>query len=260
MSNKHFWGVALAGVLAVAAQPAKATPSGLINTPSTDIYAKGTTHLDVDFLRFANPLSDNSLSVGVTQGLGPDTDEAFGRSEIGIDAGVVRLGGVDFGDSVVLNAKTQLYNDSEQNIRVVAGAYNIGNRTTPRIGYITASKNFGDPGRVHLGVSRTFNKSAFGRNYTQFQVAYEKLLSEKLLFLAEYNSGSGPLGTTGVSLNYNLTDRSGLQVAYFRPNSSVVRATASRNVIYVGYDVNFGRSGEVEAPPADPAADGEAQK
>jgi len=279
MSNKRFRTAALAGAIAASAlsQTANATPSGLIVNPSTDIYSKGTLHLDVDYNRFRLPggpaagsSSDDSLSVGLTYGLGPDNDKPFGRTELGFDVSPIRTGSgagkLSFGDSLVFNIKTQLYNNPEQQIRLVTGLAGFGDGNSTRLGYLAVSKNFGDPGRVHLGVSRTFNDfpdvnaPATNKKYTQFQAAYEKLLSDKLLFLAEYNSGSGPFGTTGASLVYNLNDRSGVQLAYIRYNGGFVRRNIVKDGIYLAYDVNFGLRGAVSAPPPDPAADGEAKK
>src|SRR5688572_28018992 len=160
-------GIALAaGVLGV--KPASATPATLGFYPATDIYGKGTFHLDVDSYGRATKM-DALTSVGLTVGTGPDRDGIFGRSEIGVDY-IMSLGGstptdADTGKTLsgskrfLLNAKTQLYNNDDQGTRVVAGFWGVGTDDifAPNVGYVTGSKTF-SWGRVHVGVAHAFDK------------------------------------------------------------------------------------------------------
>jgi hypothetical protein len=252
-------GVAVAAGVAMA-RPAAATPSGLINLPSTDIYEQGTIHLDVDYVRFLkdNGLkADDQLGAGLTYGLGPGTDRIFGRSEVGFDYNVNRLAGAasGLGKNVFFNAKTQLYNNDEQGLRATLGIFNVGDESSSyRPIYLNASKNFGDKiGRVHLGYLRTLANDINPGDRNAFQIAYERKITDKLLFLTEYGTGNGPFGALGASLAYYIDARSAVQLAYSRLNSS---AFAQRNFIYVGYDINFGKTG---AAAPEPNAEGEAR-
>jgi hypothetical protein len=256
--------VAMAGVAVAAGvamtRPAAATPSGLINLPSTDIYEKGTIHLDIDYIRFLKDSgfkADDQLGAGVTYGLGPGTDRIFGRSEIGLDYNINRLAAAPsgLGKNLFFNAKTQLYNNDEQGLRATLGVFNVGDESSSyRPIYVNASKNFGEKvGRVHLGYIRTLANDINPGDEDAIQIAYERKITNKLLFLAEYATGDGPFGALGGSLAYYIDDRSAVQLAYSRLNSS---AFPQRNFIYVGYDINFGSTG---AAAPEPNAEGEAR-
>lgn len=259
--------LAAAGVsLTAAIRPASATPSGLINLPSTDIYDKGTIHLDVDYLRFSGfgtPVgrvgSSYALTSGLTYGIGPDTDKPFGRTEVGFDFIVAQTGNEPkFKQRVFFNAKTQLYNNDEQGVRVVIGGSSLGSKVSNALlGYITGSKNFGKAGRVHLGVARAFNDDnlAFSgpgvdRNLIQF--GYERLITDQVHFIAEYGTGDSAFGNAGVSVIYYLDDKSDIQLGVLRPNQN----GGPRTFYYVGYDRNFGKRA---AAPPEPNPQGEAR-
>ncbi len=264
MRNMKFLKAAVAGAALVAgmavSRPASATPSGLINLPSTDLYEKGTIHLDVDYIRFLKDSglnADDNLSAGLTYGVGPDTDKPFGRTEIGFDYNINRLAGTrsGVGNNIFFNVKTQLYNNDEQGLRSTIGIYNVGKKTTSgRFAYINASKNFGrEAGRLTLGYIRQTNNSLAAVDKNTFQIGYDKLINDKVQLIGEYGTGKGPLGAISGSVIYYLNDRSNIQLAYSHLNNS---GFPQRNFIYLGYDINFGTRA---AAPAEPNPEGEAR-
>jgi hypothetical protein len=232
---------------------AHASPSGLTVIPSTDFYARRVTHLNVSASRAGAPVSQQQASAGLSLGLGASDEararRAFGQTEIGFDVGVFRLrdaSGVrqPAGDSLVFNFKTLLFDNGKSGgraVRVAAGGFNLGNRSSTRTGYAIASRELSRSSRAHLGVWRTFNQRALnGRNYTQVLVGYEKAVSPRLTLLADHASGNGPLGATGLSAIYGINDRSGIQIALVRPHSPEARAASGNYSLVLAYDVDFG--------------------
>lgn len=70
--------------LQITMRPASATPSGLTFVPSTDIYAKSNFHFDADTVGQGTRMN-GFMSYGLSAGIGPDRDGAFGRTEVGFD-------------------------------------------------------------------------------------------------------------------------------------------------------------------------------
>lgn len=228
-------------MLSASAERAHATPAGLANYPSTDIYTKNNFHFDAD--TFASTSGDSvGSSLGLSYGLGPEKDGVFGRSDIGFDYVTSTGGGINFGKRLLVNGKTQLYNDSAAQTRVVAGFYGVGSRD---IGagnwiYLLGAKGF-EFGRVHVGVAHALRDNVAGSR-TVLQLGYDKSLSKDLLFAVDFQSGKGQF--IAPSMIYNLNDKAGLQLAYLRGGSE----TGPRNQLYLGFDYNFGKVG---APATD---------
>jgi len=231
--------LAVAGTL-VGSKPAHATASGLTFYPSTDVYGKGTFHFDADNF-FDKDLGNGALSsVGLEYGIGPDTDGAFGRSEIGFDVLTNQsFGGLNVGDRFTFNAKTQLYNNDSSQTRHVAGVWGLGGKklNSPNVIYLNASKNF-EFGRIHLGVANSLaSKGTIGTsNRTFITAGYDKVFSgNKLQFTVDYYSGKSTISAIAPGLIYYLNDKSDFQLGYVHFNNNDYRSN-----IYLGFDYNFG--------------------
>jgi len=264
--NKKLLGLAglavAAGVFGSLAKPALATPATLGFYPATDIYGKGTFHLDVDTYGRATR-TDALTSVGLTYGIG-DKDGLLGRSEIGADY-VLSLGGstpldLDDGNTLsgrkrfLLNAKTQLYNNDESGVRLVTGFWGVGSDDlfAPNVGYVVGSKSF-DWGRVHLGIAHAFDKDNIttpdgNDDTTYLQLGYDKMLTSKLQFAVDYYSGKSGISGVQPTLYYYINDKASFGLGLMRFNDSSIEPT--RNQAYICFDYNFGGGGDPEPETA----------
>lgn len=270
MRNKKLAGLAglavAAGVLGSLVKPAAATPATLGFYPATDIYGKGVFHLDVDtYGRGAK--TDALTSVGLTYGIG-EKDGLFGRSEIGADY-VLSLGGatpIDLSDPLgratsgrkrfLLNAKTQLYNNDENGVRLVTGFWGVGDDDlfAPNVGYVAGSKSF-KWGRVHVGVAHAFDKAnvttlAGNDDTTYLQLGYDKMLTKKLQFAVDYYSGKSAISGVQPTLYYYVNDKASFGLGLMRFNDQSIAPT--RNQTYICFDYNFGGGGSAPAETTAP--------
>jgi hypothetical protein len=241
---------AVAGAL-VSSKPASATAAGLTFYPSTDIYSKGNFHFDADYFfnekaRFGSDASTFGLSYGV----GPETDGAFGRSEVGFDY-VTNSGDLSVGKRLSFNAKTQLYNNDDSQTRVVAGIWGLGSRSAsaPNVGYLLGSRNF-EFGRIHVGVARAL-RDVVGDDRNFIQLGYDKVFADgKLQFTTDYYSGKSAISALAPGIIYYLNDKAAVQLGYIRYNNRDLGEQ-----IYFGFDYNFGGSSN---PTPGTAAEGSA--
>lgn len=253
-------GVAMiVGAFGGSMKPAQATPATLGFYPASDIYGKGTFHLDVDSYGRSTKM-DAVTSVGLTGGLG-DSDGLFGRSEIGADY-LMSSGGStpvdpDTGKSLsgtkrfLLNAKTQLYNDEAKGVRVVAGVWGVGNKKiyAPNVAYVLGAKSF-DWGRVHVGVAHSLAKKetiatpAGNHDRTFLHLAYDRALTDKLSFAVDWYSGKSAISGVQPSLYYAVNDKASFGIGLMRFNDKSISPT--RNQLYLCFDYNFGKSGAAE--------------
>lgn len=256
-------GVAMVlGALSGTMKPAQATPATLGFYPSSDIYGKGTFHLDVDSYGRSTKM-DAVTSVGLTGGLG-DSDGMFGRTEIGADY-LMSVGGStpldpDNGKTLsgtkrfLLNAKTQLYNNDAKGVRVVAGVWGMGNKKiyAPNVAYVLGAKSF-DWGRVHVGVAHSLARKetiatpAGNSDRTFLHLAYDKALTKKLSFAVDWYSGKSAISGVQPSLYYAVNDKASFGVGLMRFNDKSI--TPTRNQLYLCFDYNFGK-GSTAAEPA----------
>ena len=256
LRNKKLLGLAgmavIAGLFGTTPKPAAATPATLGFYPATDIYGKGVYHLDVDSYGRATKM-DAFTSVGLTYGIG-DKDGLLGRSEIGADY-IISLGGstpldIDSGTSLsgrkrfLLNAKTQLYNNSDSGVRLVTGVWGVGGDDlfAPNVGYVVGSKSF-SWGRVHLGVAHAFDKENIttpdGNDATTYlQLGYDKMLTSKLQFAVDYYSGKSAISGVQPTLYYYVNDKASFGLGLMRFNDKSIAPT--RNQVYICFDYNFG--------------------
>lgn len=232
----------VAGAFLSGAKPAFATPSGLSNYPSTDIYPQGNFHFDADYFSSTSTRDANASTLGLTYGTGPERDGLFGRSEFGFDYSNSGSG-VSFGNRLYLNGKTQLYNNTASGVRAVAGFYGVGTKSAGagNFVYLLGSKSFSF-GRVHAGMATSLaSREVVASNRTVLQLGFDKVLSEKFIFAVDYQSGNTQFVAPG--LIYVINDKAGVQLSYLRGGSEV----SPRNQIYFGFDYNFGK---VFAPPS----------
>jgi len=260
--------LAVAGTL-VGSKPAAATPSGLTFYPSTDLYGKGTFHFDADTYTSTSLKNATATSIGLEYGLGPDNSGSLGRSELGFDYVTSNTNSISFTKRLLLNAKTQLYNNDASQIRVVAGFWGLGSSGSSNdiaagrsvypgnVGYLLASKNF-EFGRIHVGVAHSFAKtSVIGNDKTYLQLGYDKVFAgNKLQFTADYYSGKSAISALAPGIIYYLNDKSDFELGYVHYND---RSISPRNQIYLGFDYNFGPGTEktnttAPAPETDTAA------
>lgn len=257
-------GAALAMVgmgLQATTEKAGASPSGLTFVPSTDIYTKSNFHFDADTVGQGTRMN-GFMSYGLSAGIGPERDGAFGRTEVGLDYfGSIlgaSTGGISTHKRFWLNAKTQLYNNSENGTRVVAGFWGLGDKAiaSPNYGYLLGSKSF-DFGRVHLGVARSFaNRTSIvtpagNADKTSLQLGFDRVFGGgKWQFTADYYTGKGGYNAFSPGLIYYMNEKSDFQIGLIRFNDKSV--LPSRNQIYIGFDYNFGKGAPATPAPAPP--------
>ncbi len=232
--------VAALSVGLVSSKPASATPSTLGFYPSTDTVADKSFHLDVD--TYGQGLKTNGAdSVGLTYGIG-NKDGAFGRSEIGAD--YITNSGLSASKRAFFNAKTQLFNNDANKTRVVAGVWGVGQKAigAPDVAYLLGSKAF-DWGRVHLGIAHALaNKATVAApsgssDRTNLQLGYDRALTSKLSFAADYYTGKNAYSGFQPTLYYAVNDKASFGLGWMRFNDSTVGP--SRNQVYACFDYNF---------------------
>jgi len=240
--------LATGAVLHGASREAAATPATLGFYPATDIYGKGSFHLDVD--TYGRGLkTDSVVSTGVTYGIGPERDGFLGRSEIGFDY-LLSLGGstpsASTSKRLSFNLKTQLYNNDDSGTRIVAGGWGLGSKEifAPDIGYLLGSKAF-KWGRVHLGVAHSFADDeviAVGddADKTSLQLGFDRYITPKIQFAVDYYSGKNAYAGVQPTIYYYVNDKASFGLGLMRFNAESV--APSRNQIYACFDYNFGGS------------------
>jgi hypothetical protein len=238
---------ALAATMGLAgSRPALATPSTLGFYPSTDLVADRGFHLDIDTYR-ANGISDPGFDTGgLTAGFG-NTEKAFGRTEAGFDY-VSSGAATGLGDRLLFNAKTQLYSNPDSGLRVVGGGWLLGGRGAgaPNIGYVAGSKAL-KQGRVTLGVAHAFRNQPAGTSETFLQLGYDRMLTSKLSFAADFYSGKGPFSGIQPTLYYAVNDKAGFGIGYFF--NSEPTGGANNDQLYLCFDYNFGGRSQTQANP-----------
>jgi len=248
-------GVALAALgagMALSARPVAATPATLGFYPSTDTYADRSFHFDADSYRVRDFAGDGFDTAGLTYGIG-DRGGAFGRSEVGFDFVLSGLGANRFGDRLLFNGKTQLYDNPDAGMRAVAGVWLLGTRQAgaPNVGYLLGSKAF-KWGRLHLGVAHAFRNQGPGNSDTFLQLGYDKALTSKLSFAADFYSGRGPISGIQPTLYYAVNDKASFGIGYFINREPA--GAPNNDQLYLCFDYNFGgRPAQQEAQPVSPA-------
>ena len=250
-------GVAATAVLGIAGvKPAAATPATLGFYPATDIYGDKVFHFDVDRYSTTDFSGEGAGDTsGLTYGIG-DSNKPFGRTEIGYD--YFSNSGVNFGKSLFFNAKTQLYANDANGIRAVGGLWLAGDTKNPLVsntGYLLASKAF-KFGRVHLGVAHAFSDDNLGpdADQTYLQLGYDRSLTSKILFVADFYSGRSPISGVQPTLYYSVNDKASFGIGYFFNNEA--KGSGNLDQLYLCFDYNFGGPKAASGEPAlgDPGA------
>lgn len=221
---------------------AAATPATLGFYPATDIYPRGNFHLDVDSYGRAFR-TNSSVTGGITYGIGPDTSNFLGRSEVGFDY-VLNSGITPSTKRLLFNAKTQVFNNDTTGTRIVAGTWGVGNKAiaAPDVIYLLGSKSFSF-GRIHLGVAQALaSKSTVAdgngqADRTNLHVAYDRVINPKWTFVADWYSGKNNYSCMQPTIYYNVNPQASFGLGFCRFNSS---ALAIRNQTYLAFDYNFG--------------------
>lgn len=228
--------VAALGAVLAGSNPASATPSTLGFYPSTDFVADKGYHLDVDSYRAQDFGGDGFDTFGVTAGFGTK-DKVFGRNEVGFDHVLSGLGGNNFGDRVFLNGKTQLYNNPDSGVRAVAGVWLLGSKASgaSNVGYLLGSKAF-EWGRVHLGIAQALRNQPAGVDETYLQLGFDRPITSKLSFAADFYSGKSAISGIQPTLYYAVNDKASFGIGYFLNNG----AGADVDQLYLAFDYNFG--------------------
>ena len=180
------------GLMIMTMNLANATPSTQIWNPSTDIQAKGTTHLGID-----NYFNDktNSYYLGLTYGL-------FKNCEVGFDLNEVSSTPLTF------NAK---YGIPEENgmPAVAVGMMNFGTVTDKNdfnISYLLFAKTFGILGRFSIGGymgNPNLLKDNLGKTEnTGGIISWDKSLSKKVWASIDYASIENSYGSLSGGVSY----------------------------------------------------------
>ena len=241
-------GVAVAAIAGVAGlKPAAATPATLGFYPATDIYGDKVFHFDVDRYSVDDFKGSGFDTYGLTYGVG-DKGGVAGRTEFGFD--YISNSGNNFGDSLLFNAKTQLYDNADSGVRVVGGLWLAGAKKAggSNTGYLLASKSF-KFGRVHAGVAHAFTKSTIGDDDSTFlQLGYDRAITDKILFVADYYSGKSLISGVQPTLYYSVNSQASFGIGYFFNNEP--NGVSNNDQLYLCFDYNFGGP---KAPAGEPA-------
>ena len=245
---------AIAGVAGI--KPAAATPSTLGFYPSTDIYGDQVFHFDVDRYSADDFGSQNGGAFdnfGLTYGVG-DKEGVAGRTEFGTD--YFSNTGRNFGKSLLFNAKTQLYDDATKGVRVVGGVWLAGgkNAGASNTGYLLGSKAF-KFGRIHVGVAHAFTDDNIGgkaADNTFLQLGYDRAITPKILFVADYYSGRSLISGVQPTLYYSVNSQASFGLGYFF-NSEPKGYGSNNDQLYLCFDYNFGGRKAPDVQPAEGA-------
>lgn len=251
--RKQVVGAALLAASAafLAAKPAQATPATLGFYPATDIYGDKVFHFDADRYSTTDFRGAGSFdTAGLTYGIG-DREGAFGRSEIGFDYALNGVAG-KADNQLFYNAKTQLYNNSDNGTRVVGGIWLAGpsnNIGVSNTGYILGSKSFSF-GRIHAGIAHAFTDKNIGGNAadtTFVQLGFDRAITSKLLFAADYYSGESAISGIQPTIYYAVNDKASFGIGYFF--NKEINGVGDNDQLYLCFDYNFG--GPKSSPPAE---------
>lgn len=178
----------IGGALLGGAKPVQASGSGLSFYPSTDIYPKGNLHFDADHFTSTNGKNNTGTFLGLEYGAGPEKDGIFGRTEFGLDY-AASANGLNHGDRLFFNAKTQLFNNTDSGVRATLGVYGVGAKDAGASNWVNllASKSFSF-GRLTVGGAYA-TRDDFVNNRTVLQLGYDKALNDKFIFAFDYQSG-----------------------------------------------------------------------
>lgn len=233
----------LAAGLALSGATSRATPTTTYWTPAAiDFQPPDKTHFSFD--AYSTPGSDGPdnggeifpIAYGLTWGarLGkasaeygfdyftPADDPLFFNAKVGFAEGVlsanapaVQLGLVNFG------TKKRVTNQNIVHLIVGKSLPNNAGRLS---------------GSLYVGNAGTLRNSHGDRENTGYMIAYDRPLSDRFLFVADYASGDNAIGGGGFGLAYQISDNAGIVAGPVWYND---REINGRSKFTVQLDVNF---------------------
>jgi hypothetical protein len=247
------------GLLAVAVaacvttcRPASATPSLFLMYPSDALTNGG-------FLRVSSDLFTKGFSTttsgfgGVNYGFGSNKSGLLGRSEIGLDyVAAAPFSDVSFIRRTRLNIKTQLYDNPDSGIRIVAGAWGVGSigdvssssALPPNIVYVLGSKRI-SRGSIQLGLARALSRKAVlatpagNSDRTFIQLGLERELTKKIIARLDYYSGKSNVSALVPGVLVALNDRAGFRLGYIRYNDESIAPARNQFLVAFDYSVDL---------------------
>lgn len=205
--------------LAAFAGAAFATPSTLVWIPSTDIQPAEALHFGVDVY---DPSDGDTLSVfGLTIGAGKS-----------VEGGIDYLSMPGQQDPVRFNAKAAVLKEGDGVPAVVLGVYDFGGDAASNIVYALGSKSFSF-GRITFGYG-IGKEDVLGPDNNMVFLGYDKVLTDKWWFAADYQSGESAFGAVSAGVAYTISPNSSLLVGYDWYNDSMLS-----NTFTVQFDANL---------------------
>jgi hypothetical protein len=208
--QKLIFGILLAGLMVGAAQ---ATPSTQIWNPSTDIQAKGTTHLGIDNYFTIDDISSGGYAYPTDPGI---TCGALPGLEIGMDAWLPQTVP---GSQLLFNAKYGIAENG--NLPAFAiGGYNFGllqGITDQNIIYAIAAKTF-SLGRLSAGYFKG-NASTLGSDGAGVILTWDKTINDKLWASIDYAGGTSANGALFGGFSFAFSSNTSVIFAYGKFNN-----------------------------------------
>lgn len=196
--------------------------SSLFNIPTADVLSNGETYLEADFdVHFARNRNGGWQSYGFFGVYGTGK-----KSEIGLNAYVVRSENGFEPVELQPNFKYQVYNNETSGVSVSTGA----------IGYLPLTKRFGRDASasVYAVAAKQFNGRRAprftGGGYQMlgagkdeestrgFLLGVEQPINSRVTLIADWNSGKNRLGYAAAGIGIAPTKRSYLSSAYYFGN------------------------------------------
>ena len=89
---------------------------------------------------------------------------------------------------------------------------------------------------------------------TFLQLGYDRAITDKILFVADYYSGRSPISGIQPTLYYSVNDKASFGIGYFFNNAA--RGADNADQLYLCFDYNFGGPAAAAGEPAlgDPGA------
>jgi hypothetical protein len=190
--------LALLGLLVLAAPPAQACYSGLVNIPTADLVEPGQYGLELQLDGALRGGGADTRILNTELGLGP-------RCEAGLDFDLSE----EADTWALLNAKYLLAAGGPKRPAVALGVCGVG-RSVTNMPYLVATQEFPDV-RGHLGWARIDDQN-------RWFVGVDRALNDKLTLMADYTSGSDNVATVGAG--YQFTDTFGVMAGVVFPNAS----------------------------------------
>lgn len=218
----------IATLLFLLSVPLLATPSTLVQIPSTDIQPQGVWHLGVDSYAFTNGSSPDYqhafIDTGLTYGVTP-------RLELGIDMVTGQR------NPLWLNGKYLIVSPQQSPVALAIGVFNAATDTATNqsVSYLVGSGCI-EGTRLTAG-GYIGNNSVLGEHQSDgIMVGLDRTLGKWWLGL-DYFSGKNAIGSVNAGVGYSFTDKISAIVGYDHFNNVDINGTA--NALNFQLDVNL---------------------